>query len=108
VLSAKQGDQQSRAELLGHMLNAAGFQPFILRHGTRRDEYHLIVLRLDDDAIQALAKELGRPLETVRVGTVSAIALPLEPEAGIGTVAPAYYDAENGRWTASIAFRRLR
>ena len=90
------------------MLNASGFQPFILRHGTRREEYHLILLRLDEAEIQALAEELGHPLETVRIGTISAIALPLETSARIGTVAPTYYDAENGRWTASIAFRRLR
>lgn len=90
------------------MLNASGFQPFILRHGTRREEYHLIVLRLDESEIKALAEELGHTLETVQIGAVSAITLPLEPDAEIGTVEPAYYDAETGRWTASIAFRRLR
>ena len=90
------------------MLNASGFQSYMLRHGTGRDVHHLIVLRLDETRTQALGEALGRPLETVRIGAVSAIALPLEPDAGIGTVDPAYYDAENGRWTGSIAFRRLR
>lgn len=108
VLSAKQGDQQARAELLGHMLIASELQPFILRHGTGRDEYYLIMLRLDEAATNELAEALGRSLTPVRVGAVSAIALPLEANAEIGTVASTYYDAENGRWTSSIAFRRLR
>ena len=108
MLSAKQGDQQSRAELLGHMLNASGFQPFILRHGTGRNEYHLIILRMDETALEGLSQELDRPLETIRIGTVTGLALPLEPNANIGTIAPEYYDRETGRWTASIAFRRLR
>ncbi len=107
MLSAKQGDQQARAELLGHLLNASGFQAFILQHGTGREVYHLILLRLDEAGVTALGEAVGRPLTPVRVGPVSAIALPLEPGAEIGAVAADYYNPENGRWTASIAFRRL-
>jgi hypothetical protein len=108
VLSAKQGDQQSRAELLGHMLNAAGFQSFMVRHGTGRNVYHLIVLRLDEEASQVLARALDRSLAPVRIGPATVVTLPLEPDAEIGTVGASYYDADTGRWTASIAFRRLR
>ena len=80
----------------------------MLRHGTGRNEYHLIVLRLDEATIEELSQELGQSLEPVRIGAITGIALPLEPNAEIGSVAPAYYDAEAERWTASIAFRRLR
>ena len=80
----------------------------MLCHGTGREVHHVIVLRLDEAATTALSEALGRALTPVRIGAISAIALPLEAEAEIGTIAPAYYDADNGRWTASIAFRRLR
>ena len=90
------------------MLIAVEQKPYILRHGTGRSEYFLIVLRLDEAATKELAEALGQPLTPIRIGAVSGIVFPLEPDTEIGTVPSKYYNAETGRWTSSIALRRLR
>ncbi len=69
--------------------------------------YHLILLKLDPEEVIELSNHLAKPLQPIRIAMVEAIPLPLEPDASIGEVGPTYYNAETGRWTASIALSRL-
>ena len=107
-MGEKKGDQQSRAELLGKLLGAAGFQPYMLRHGTGRDTYYLILLRLKDDEGKALDDALGEPAPRVKVGPMQMVALPVEAKAKIGAVEAKYYNAEQQSWTASMAVARFK
>lgn len=85
------------------MLLATGVQPYLLRHGSERDAYHLVLLRLNEADGKALDDALGAPATRVKVGPVQFVALPLEPGAKIGAVDAKYYNAEKQSWTASLA-----
>jgi hypothetical protein len=107
-LATTRGDQQARAELLGKLLQAAGQNPYMLRHGTGRAGYHLILLKLKQEAREALAQASGAPIPGVRVGGMTFVALPLEKDARAGQVPAQRYNAETGTWTATIAISRFR
>ncbi len=83
-------------------------KPYMIRHGTGRDLYHLVALSLDEEEIGELSKVLELSLEPIRIaGIKKVVPLPLEADAEIGTVAGNYYNAEEKSWTASIAFSRI-
>ena len=98
----KKGDQQSRAELLGKMLDAIGEKPFLLRHGTARDTYCLILLKYDAALDADLAKATGAKPQPVKVGAGTFLACPLEAKAEVGGVDAKYYEVAAERWTAGI------
>ena len=107
-MGEKKGDQQSRAELLGKLLLAVDIQPYMLRHGSGRELYFLVLLRLNDAERQALGEAAGAPVNPIKVGGMQLVALPLEPNAAIGAVAAVYHNAETQQWTGSITVSRFR
>ncbi len=78
----------------------------MLRHGTGRDVWHVVLLKVTDADVQAYAKVLGAVPPTVKAGPFRYLALPLEKDAAPGKVDEVYYSAE-GRWTATIAISRF-
>lgn len=104
----KKGDQQSRAELLGKLLLAVDVQPYMLRHGSERDIYYLVLLRLNDADHKALETTVGAPVNRIKVGGIQMVPLPLETNAVIGVVDAKYYNAEKQQWTGSITVSRFR
>lgn len=90
------------------MLQTAGFQPYMLRHGSERNIYYLVLLRLNEADSKALDDALGAPAPKVKVGPMNMVALPLEPGAKIGAVDAKYYNAEQHSWTASMAVSRYQ
>jgi len=107
-LGAKSGDQQARAELLGKLLLAAGEKPYILRHGTGRKTYHLIMLRVVEDELeQVAALDGGRPT-VVRMGPYRFIPLSLEAGGKIGGIVDRVYNTDESRWTGSVALMPYR
>ncbi len=107
-MGEKRGDQQSRAELLGLLLKAAGFEPYMVRHGSGRNQHHLVVLRLDEAETRALSEAVGTTLSPIAVGAVQVIPLPLEANSALGKVGDALYNAKQGRWTSSVAITRVQ
>ncbi len=80
----------------------------MLRHGSERDVYHLILLRLNEADSKALDEALGEPAPKVKVGPMEMVALPLETGAKIGAVDTKYYAPGERRWTASMAVARFQ
>jgi hypothetical protein len=106
-LGDRKGDQQARAELLAGMLASVGRSPSLLRHGTGREAWHLVLLKVTDADVQAYAKVLGASPPTVKAGPFRYLALPLEKDAAPGQVDAKYYSASEGRWTGTIAIQRF-
>ncbi len=107
-MGEKRGDQQSRAELLGLLLKAAGFDAYMVRHGSGRNQRHLVVLRLDETETRALSEAVGTTLSPIVVGPAKVIPLPLDANAALGQVGDSMYNAEQGRWTSSVAISRVQ
>ena len=88
------------------MLSSIGRPAGLLRHGSGREAYHLVVVKVTDADVQAFAKELGAAPPTVKAGPRRYLALPLEKDAAPGAVDPRYYSADDGRWTSTIAIQQ--
>ena len=88
------------------MLSSIGRKPSMLRHGTGREAWYLVVLKVTDADMQAYTKVLGAAPPTVKVGPFRYLALPLEKDAVPGKVDEKYCSAE-GRWTSTIAVSRF-
>ncbi len=80
----------------------------MVRHGSGRNQYFLVVVRLDEADTKALGDAVGKPLSPIAVGAVNVIPLPLEANAAIGTIGETYYNAEQGRWTSSVAITSIK
>jgi hypothetical protein len=108
VLGDKKGDQQSRTELLGKLLVAAGDKPFMLRHGSGRQCHHVILVTLSEEELTEAKASTGRQPAVVRVGPRKMVPLQLQSGKPIGDVETRLYDPEKGRWTGSIAVMRCK
>jgi len=108
VLGAKKGDQQSRTELLGKLLVAAGDKPYILRHGTGRQCSHVILVTLSDEEVAEVKTSTGHAPAVVRVGPRKMVPMQLEAGKPVGEIEKRLYDPEKGRWTGSIAVMRCK
>lgn len=108
ALEEKKGDQQSRAELLGELLNAAGERPFIVTHGSEENVYHVILVGATDEEIRAVkVRTLAVPM-AVSVSKLKFIALPLEKDAKAGQIDKRYYDPDKSAWTVTVSVFRYR
>jgi hypothetical protein len=108
VLGSKNGDQQSRAELLGRLLIAVGDKPYMLQHGTERECRNLILLRMADDEVAALCAATGKDPVMVKVGSAGFIPLPLEADMAPGQIPQQLYDAGQQRWNGTVAVMRYK
>lgn len=108
ALAAKEGDQQSRAELLGKLLSAAGEKTYILRHGADKTATHLIMASVTNAEASELQRKTRKPPVVVSLGKLTLVPLQLEPELAPGQVQDRLYKPDKGRWTASIALMPLR
>ncbi|MBM4157014.1 MAG: hypothetical protein FJ221_18615 [Lentisphaerae bacterium] len=102
----RKGDQQARAELLAEMLSSIGRKPSLLRYGTGREVWYLVLLKATDAELQAYAKVLGAAPPTVKAGPFRYLALSVEKDAAPGQVDAKYYDAAASRWTGTVAIQR--
>ncbi len=104
----KSGDYQSRVELLGKLLLACGEEPYMLRHGSGRSVYHLILLRTDKLGDAKLVQSGDASGTTVKVGPYEFIALPIGEGGTMGLPDSKYYNPKKKRWTAAIALSRVK
>jgi len=107
ALGTGEGDQQSRAELLGKLLLALDEKPYMLRHGTGRSAYHLVMVELSEDEAGELGARPGKP-KPVRFGKRRMLPLQIEKGLEIGEIQGKLYDPDPGRWTGSIALMRFK
>jgi len=89
--------------VLGRLLIAAGDAPYMLRQGTGRDLYHMIMLKVTDEEAAALGSVAGKPATVIRTGKSLFVPLELEEGSEIGQIAATRYDAANKRWIGTIA-----
>lgn len=108
MLGAKKGDQQSRTELLGKLLVAAGDKPYILRHGAGRQCHHVILVSLSDEEVAELKADTGQTPSVVRVGPRQMVPVQLEAGSPVGKIEKRLYNPEKGRWSGSIAVMRFK
>lgn len=104
----KCGDQQSRVELLGKLLSAAGDKPYILRHGTDKESVYMVLLDLSDEEVAQLENKTGQKPTVIRLGKYNMIPMQLEAGNKPGDIDKQYYDIDMKRWTATIALMRFK
>ena len=103
ALGGLSGDQRARAEVLGDLLIAAGEKPLILTHDLGRKSYFLILVFIDDD----LASEASLISKTIKLGSRSFLALPLEADLKPGDIPPALRSTAGG-WSTTITVQSFR
>jgi hypothetical protein len=108
VLSNKSGDQQARAELLGKLLVAAGEKAYMLKHGSDKDTYFMIMVPVPETEAAEWAASLKRKPVVISMGKLKLIPLPLEGKAGIGSIEKTLYDPDAGGWTSTVALMRFK
>jgi len=103
ALSKKKGDQQSRAELLGKLLVAAGEKAYIVQHGKGEGLYFLVMVPVTDDEVKQWTESLKSAPTVITVDSLKLMPLQLEKDAAVGSIDAAHYDPAEGKgWTAAV------
>jgi hypothetical protein len=102
------GDQQARTELLGALLMAAGEKPYILSHGSDRETYYIIMMKMPDDEIKSLESASGIKPTVIKMAGNNFVPLQLEADMKPGSVSETLYNSETGAWTATTALRSYK
>ena len=108
MLSNKNGDQQARAELLGKLLAAAGEKPYMLKHGSGKELYYMVMVPVSDDEAAEWNKGLKSKVTLISLGKLKLAPLQLEEKAEIGSVEKQLYDPDASGWTSTIALMRFK
>lgn len=104
-MADKKGDQQSRIELLGKLLIAAGEKPYMLSHGTDKETYYVILLKMNDKEIGEFESSSGTKPTAIKMAGFSFVPLQLESDLKAGEISSKLYNPENSQWTATTAIR---
>jgi hypothetical protein len=87
---------------------AVGEKPYILSHGTGKDAYFMIMLRMSDKDIEEFASTSGAKLNIIKMGGLSFVPLQLEKGLKPGSMTSRFYNQETGSWTGTVALRILK
>lgn len=90
------------------MLIAAGEKPYILSHGTGKEAYFIIMLKMSDKEIEELASASGVKPNVIKMGGIPFVPLQLEKDSKPGSLTSRFYNAETGAWTATVALRLFK
>ena len=107
-MSNKNGDQQARAELLGKLLVAAGEKVYMLKHGSDKDTYFMVMVPVPEAEAVEWAKSLKSKPIIINMGKLKLAPLPLEEKAVMGSVGKTLYDPDTGGWTSTVALMRFK
>lgn len=108
MLSNKSGDQQARAELLGKFLAVTGEKAYMLKHGSDRATYFMIMIPVSDDEAAEWSKTLKIKPEVISMGKLKLVPLQLEAKAELGTIDKKLYDLDTGGWTSTVGLMRFK
>ncbi|HIJ58078.1 MAG TPA: hypothetical protein HPP41_00215 [Deltaproteobacteria bacterium] len=108
MLRNKIGDQQARVEVLGKLLIAVGEKPFLLRYGTGKESYYMVMLRLSPEDIERLAKQTGKKTTLVSFGKMKLLPLQLEKNLSPGEIEKKFYDPAEEHWTGTIELTQYK
>jgi len=89
-------------------VKAIGDEPYILTHGTERQSYCMILVSVTEEEQAAIKQKTGTDPVVVKIGKRTLVALPLEAKALAGTLDKKHYDADQKRWTSTIAISRYK
>ncbi len=80
----------------------------MLSHGTGKDAYYLIMLKLSDKEIEEFASFSGNKPVVVKMGGICFVPLQLEKGSKPGSIPASLYKVESGTWTGTTALRSFR
>lgn len=103
ALVAKEGDPQSRAELLGKLLIAIGEKPQMLRYGTGQELTFVVMASVTDAEAKQLAKVTGKQPTVIKMGDADLVPLLLKTGLQAGEIGKELYDASGKGWTGEVA-----
>ena len=108
MLSNKSGDQQARAELLGKLLVTSGEKVYMLKHGSGKEIYYMVMVPVSDEEAAEWAKTLKAKPEVINMGKLKLVPLQLEAKAEIGSIDKKLYDPDTGGWTSTAGLMRFK
>ena len=80
----------------------------MLKHGTDKDAYFMIMVSVSDEEAAAWTKTLKDKPQVISMGKRKLLPLPLEAKAGIGTIDSKLYDPKTGGWTSTAGLMRFK
>jgi len=89
-------------------LLAGGETPYLLKHGTGRDTYFLILVPVTDDEAKQWAGVLPAAPTVIKMGTRKLMPLQLEEGVAAGCIQSQLYDASAGGWSATVSVARFK
>ncbi|MFZ2653938.1 MAG: hypothetical protein WAX69_03415 [Victivallales bacterium] len=90
------------------MLVFAGEKPYMLSHGTGKESYFMIMLKLSDKEIEEFSSVSGGNPNVIKIGGTAFVPLQLEKDLKPGSVTSRFYNAESGSWTGTVALRLFK
>lgn len=80
----------------------------MLKHGSDRDTYFMVMAPVSDDEVTEWSKALKSKPTVINLGRLKLVALQLEAKAEIGSIEKKIYDPGNNGWTSTVALMRYK